>query len=139
MKPSFKIFSTYLWNGKRAITTGYYSLWYKIFSNNVVWTNLPNTNKMCRSPNHRALSLSFFFLPFSLCSCLWLVIKKRDGPVITLLDDRVIKNLFTAHSLMLSGTDGEADVGRKLIDTMVMMIIGSVHNNTDLLPPSTEE
>jgi hypothetical protein len=67
------------------------------------------------------------------------VIKKRDGPVITLLDDRVIKNLFTAHSLMLSGTDGEADVGRKLIDTMVMMIIGSVHNNTDLLPPSTEE
>jgi hypothetical protein len=40
---------------------------------------------------------------------------------------------------MLSGTDGEADVGRKLIDTMVMMIIGSVHNNTDLLPPSTEE
>jgi hypothetical protein len=64
MKPSFKIFSTYLWNGKRAITTGYYSSWYKIFSNNVVWTNLPNTNKMYRSPNHQALSLSFFFLPF---------------------------------------------------------------------------
>jgi hypothetical protein len=37
---------------KRAIITGYYSSWYRIFSNNLVWTNLPNTNKMCRSPNH---------------------------------------------------------------------------------------
>lgn len=65
-KWSFKIFSTYLWNGKGAITTGYYSSWYRIFSNNLVWTNLPNTNKMCRSPNHRAFLFPFFFTLFSL-------------------------------------------------------------------------
>ncbi len=105
----------------------------RIFSNNLVWTNPPNTNKMCRSPNYSAFLFPLFFGPFFLCSRLWLVIKKNDVSSHHLLDDGVIKNLFTAHSLMLSGTHRQ-----ELIDTMVMMIIGSVHNNTDLLP-STEK
>jgi hypothetical protein len=52
-------------------------------------------------------SLIFVVAPFFSLFLPLVVDKKKRVmflPVITWLDDRVIKNLFTAHSLMLSGT-----------------------------------